>query len=326
MGLSTPQKLVSDVTSGKFKPVYYFFGSEDYRIAEAVKYVAHQFLPQMQLATNFRRLDGRKIKCADLIAELSVYPMLGERQVFGVSNFQSYKPTEVDRILRLFEPVDPDRIIMLSSPSQKAPRKRSAFLKKVNLVAESIEFGRLTPEQTRSQISSKLSKAELSIEPEALRLLTGLLDGNRGALEAEVNKLIDYKQPGDVVDAADIEKISSGYQTFTVFELADHVVAGNRGQVLNLIRRFLTEGSTPTGMLYFLGLHFISLYLVKAGKRLEPNRRWLESRFRSQANEFELSWLQQIIGLIAETDSTLRRKKVVAELTLDQLVLQMMSP
>jgi len=111
-----------------------------------------------------------------------------------------------------------------------------------------------------------------------------------------------------------------------VFELANYVVAGNRGQVLNLIRRFLSEGSTPTGMLYFLGLHFISLYLVKAGKRLEPQRRWLESRFRSQANEFELSRLQQIISLIAETDSTLRRKRVVAELVLDQLVLQMMSP
>ena len=56
MGLSTPQKLVSDITSGKFKPVYYFFGSEDYRITEAVRYVASQFLPRMQLAVNFRRL------------------------------------------------------------------------------------------------------------------------------------------------------------------------------------------------------------------------------------------------------------------------------
>ena len=326
MGQLSPQKLVSDISGGKFHGLYFFFGTEDYRIGEAVKYVANQFLPKMQLATNFRRLDGRKTKCPDLIAELSVFPMLGERQVFAVSDFQSYKPTEVDRVLKLLDPADPNRVVLLTSPSQRAPKKKSAFLKKINAVAVSVEFNRLTQSQTAGTITARLGKADLTIEPEALRLLVGLLDGNRGGLESEVGKLIDYKQPGETVDAADIEKIASGYQTFTVFELADHIVAGDRRRVLGLIRRFLTEGSTPTGLLYFLGQHFISLYLVKAGKSLEPQRRWLESRFRSQAASFDLDRLSKSIALIAEVDSSLRHKRVVPELTLDRLVLEMMSP
>ena len=69
-------------------PAYYFFGTEDYRIVEAEKYVARQFLPDRQLVTNYRKIDGKKTSCSDLLAELSSLPMLGERQVFGVtSNF-----------------------------------------------------------------------------------------------------------------------------------------------------------------------------------------------------------------------------------------------
>ena len=326
MGLSTPKKLVDSVAGGQFKPAYYFYGLEDYRITEAIKFVASQFLPEKQLMTNFRRLDGRRTKCPDLIAELSVFPMLGERQVFAVSDFQSYKPTEVDRVLKLIDSADSSRVVIFNSPSSKAPRRTSAFLKKLSAVAECVEFARLTTRQAGAQVRTALSKAEIDIEPDALQLLIGLLDGNRGALVSEVGKLIDYKQPGETIDTADIEKIAAGHQTYSIFELADHVVAGDRSLVLGLVRRFLTEGSSATGLLYFLGGHFVSLYLVKAGKSLEPNRRWLENRFRAQARGYELDHLQRIIGLIAEVDANLRHKRTVPELALDQLVLQMMSP
>lgn len=326
MGLSTPKKLIDDVAGGRVQPAYYFFGPEDYRISEATKFVAHQFLPEKQLTTNFRRLDGRRTKIADLSAELSVFPMLGERQVFAVSDFQSYKPTEIDRILKLIDPDDTSRVVIFSSPSSKTPKKKSAFLKKLSAVAECVEFARLTARQAGAQIRTALSRAELDIESDALELLVGLLDGNRGALVSEVGKLTDYKQSGETIDTADIEKITAGHQTYSVFELADHVVAGDPGRVLGLVRRFITEGSSPTGLLFFLGQHFISLYLVKAGKPLEAHRRWLENKFRSQARGYELDRLRRIIGLIAEVDAGLRRKRTAPELALDQLVLQMMSP
>ncbi len=326
MGLSSPQKLHADVSKGEFKGIYYFYGAEDYRIAEAIKYLTRQFLPDKQISTNFRRLDGRGVRCADLMTELSVFPMLGERQAFAVSDFQSYQPTEIERVLKLLQPADPNRIVILTSPSQRTPKKKSAFLKKMVAVTEMVEFGRLTPEQVAAKVSTRLSQAGLNIEPDALSLLTGLLAGNRGALEMEVNKLVDYKQPGDTITSDDIEKMAAGYQAYTVFELADHVVSGDRLSVLSLIRRLLGEGSSATGLLFFLGQHFVSLYLVKAGKPLEPYRRRLEWRFRNQAGRYELGRLERILVMIAEADAALRTRRSVPELELDRLVLQMMEP
>ncbi len=111
--VTTAQQLVNDIAAGKFKPVYYFFGPEDYRIIEAEKFIATQFLPGTQRSTNYRRLDGRKTGAADLINELAAFPMLGEKQVIAVSDIQHYKPTDLQKILKMFSPTDPNRVIVL---------------------------------------------------------------------------------------------------------------------------------------------------------------------------------------------------------------------
>jgi len=321
----TPQQLFSEISAGDFKPLYYFYGSEDYRIVEAQRFVARQFLPEKQASVNFCKIDGKKTRCTDLLAQLSVYPMLGERQVFVVSDFQRYKPTEVDRVLKMLDPADPNRIVILSSPGSKTPKKTSAFFKKVGQAAQAIEFGRLTRAETAALIKRKLSKAELNAEPEAMDTLIELIAGNRGALEVELDKIVDYLEPGGTLTVRDVRTITAGYQVFSIFELADEIVDRNQARVLQHIRTLLAEGNSPTGALYFLGQHFVSLYLVKNGKSLEPYRRWLAPKFRRQAEGFDNRQLENAILEVARVDAALRRGRQKPQLILEQLALNLMS-
>ncbi|MBU0982790.1 MAG: DNA polymerase III subunit delta [candidate division Zixibacteria bacterium] len=323
MAPDRPQKLFSEVQAGKFKPVYYFSGSEDYRIVEAEKFVARQFLPDRQLTTNFRRFNARTTKCTDLLAELAVFPLLGDRQVFGVTSFQSYKPTEVDRVLKLIGQADPNRIIVLSSPSSKTPKKSSVFLKKVAAVAQWVEFNKLSPQEVRGAAARKFAQADIPIGQDALTLLVELVAGNRGALEVEVNKLLSYKDGEGEVGIEDVRRVCTGFQVYSVFELADFVVGGDRRGVLHQVKRLVADGNSPTGILYFLGQHFVSLYLVKNGRRLEPYRRWLEPRFRSQAARYPNDRLERMIESIALADADCRKGRLKPEMLLEQLVLEL---
>ena len=166
----TPSQLLSEAAAGKFRPAYYFFGSEDYRIIEAEKYLARQFLPDLQLITNYRRLDARKASFAEISAELSAYPMLGERLVVAVSDIQKFGANEIERLEKLLLPPDPNRLVILSTPSARAPRKDAAILKRIGSIAEPVEFKKLTLEETGNQISRNLAKANLTIEPKARQL------------------------------------------------------------------------------------------------------------------------------------------------------------
>lgn len=325
----TPQKLLQDIQAGKFAPAYYFWGTEDHRMREAQKYLAGQFLPNMQLATNYRRIDGKRTACAALLAELSVYPMLGERQVFVVSDIQQYKPNELTQILKLLKPPDPNRVLIFTTPATKKPKKTSAFYKTITSSAIDIEFNKLSVDETCNQILGRLNKAQLKIESKALRLLAELVAGDHGALVAEVNKLINYRQPGESIIEEDIRTLAAGYQIFQVYEIGRYVVSGKTGEVLKCLRTMIAEGNSATGILYFIGQHVLSMYLVKNGKPLQdPRRNWLAPQFRQQAGSFSNLQLEHMLLRIAETDGQLRRlpPHVHAEVVLETLALQLTRP
>jgi DNA polymerase III delta subunit len=321
--MATPRQLFKDISDGKFKSAYFFYGTEDYRISEAIKYVTHQFLPDKQQAVNYRKLDGKKTKTVDLINELSTLPMLGEKQVFVITDFQSYKPTEVSKILSLISPSDPTRIVIFSLPSTKQPNKKTAFYKSVSEFAEPVEFKKLTAQESQSQISHKLKKASLTISNDALTLLVEMIAGNRGALEGELNKLINYKNSDEEISSDDIINVCNGYEMFKVFDLADYIIDGNTSHVLKMIRSLLAEGTTPATLTTLLQQHFCSLYLVKNNKKPIGNRSFLIYKFKPQAAKYSNVQLEDIIVDIAQTDADLRQFGMSPEMRLESLAVSL---
>lgn len=319
----TPAQLNKEIQAGKFAPAYYFYGTEDYRIVEAEKYVASHFLPQKLMATNFRRLDGKRTPLGELLAELAAYPMLGERQVYAVSNFQHYKPKEIERVLKMISPKDKSRVVIMSSPSDKKPRRDSAFLRTVTAVASEVEFKRLTEGEVSQMIRGKLSKSGLTIGSEALTLLMELIAGDRGALESECDKLIDFKDGEGEITVEEVRSVAAGVQTGSVFEIGDCVATGNTQKILEQFRFLIADGTSPTGILFFLGQHYLALYAVKNGRALEPQMRWLTDRYRKQAEVYDNQQLESITIRLAETDAEMRRARVKPELLLEMLVLDL---
>jgi DNA polymerase III subunit delta len=320
----TPTQLLAEVAKGKFRPAYYFYGTEDYRIIEAEKFLARQFLPDLQLTTNFRRVDGRKASFAEISAELSSYPMLGERLVVAVSDIQKFTNDEFERLGKLLLPADPNRLVIFSTPSARVPRKDSAFLKKIVKLAEDVEFKKLTTEEAQNTIVRSLGKANLKIEMQALRLFAEAVGGNRGAIENETEKLAAYKEAGSTVSLEDVRSMVSGFQVFEVYSLAEEILKRDAAKVLKQIQSLVADGNTPTGILFFVSKHFIDLYLVKNGKPLESRRRWLAYKYRDQAAKFDNDRLAKMILSLADADVQMRKGRIRPELCLEMLAVELM--
>ena len=319
----SPSQLFKEINAGKFKPAYYFYGSEDFRITEAEKFVARKFLPDKQLMTNFYRLDGRKSMADDVVMTISTLPMLGERQVFAISEFQSFRPKEVESLLKLLNPPDPSRVVIFSSPSQRMPKKSTSFFKSVTAVTQAVEFNRLTIEESTRMAHQRLQKENISIDPEALRLLVELVSGSKGGLENELNKLCNYKQVGETISIEDIKQITSGYGVFNVFAVADLIVAGDTPQVMKTVAHLVAEGNSPVTIVTLIQQHFLSLYLVKNGKPPMGNRGFLLQKFRDQAARFDNDQLEQAILDIATADSELRQAKLKPQTQVEVLALKL---
>lgn len=318
-----PGQLLASVKAGKFKPAYYFFGSEDFRLSEAMKYVARSYLPESQASMNLRKFDGRETRCGDLITELSTLPLLGERQVFAISNFQSFKPKEREHILKLLGGPDIGRLVILSSPASKAPKRSSAFIKQVSSAAEVVEFGQLTPGESRGMLSSRLSKEGLQIENEALNDLTELVAGNRGAIEAELSKLTNSFESGSTITRDDVHRICVDYVLHDIFKVADSILQGNAAHTLKMVKFLVGNGNSAVAIVTLMLQHFICVYLAKNGKRPLGNRAWLTNKFRQQGAEFDNNRLEQMILAIAQCNSELRWSKIKSETLLEMLIINL---
>ncbi len=325
----TPKALAAEVGKGKFRPAYYFFGVEDYRIAEGIKYLTASFLSEEQRLSNVRRLDCRRDSFDTILTELASLPLLGERQVLVIAQFQSLHIKQVERVLALLEPPDANRVVILTSPSSVMARGRKdftgrAFFKKVTKAAAAVEFEKMGMKDVRGMVQRMLKSADVTIAPQAMELLAATIAGNRGGLEGEVNKLIDFVPKGGTITIDEIRRVCSGYEVFNVFELADQIVAGSTARVIKMLDKLLVDGQSPVGILTLLQGHFMSLYLVRGGRRLSGPRAWLTSRFAEQARRYSNERLESIICELAAADADLRGGPLKPESTLQTVIVGLM--
>jgi DNA polymerase-3 subunit delta len=321
----SPAELAKEIDAGRFRSIYYFYGSEDYRIKEAEKKLATVFLPRRIQSTNYTILSAQKNKFEDILTELSMIPMLGERQIFIIDEIQSIHQSQIEKILSLLTPPDPNRIVVLASPSSKMPRKTSKLLKFLASKTTAVEFPRLPMQSSRGKIKTLLKEKGLEIEPKALQMLAELGDGDMGGIIGEVNKLIDFAGEEKNIKAEDVAAIASDYQAFKVFELADRAAMGQIDKALNIIDFLIKKGEKPSGLMFWLEEHFLNLYLTKNGKPIGRGKKDMSWKYRPQIGLFENAQLERIIKFIAEANFDLRNNIRPEKLVLEKLIFNICS-
>lgn len=316
----SPTELSKELASGVFRPVYYFYGTEDYRIKEAARTVVDRFVPKPQQTTNHTILSAAKSTLKDILTELSVIPMLGEHQVFTINDIQILSQENVETILSLLTPPDPNRVIIFTSPSAKQPRKTTKIFKFLISKTTSVEFLRLTQKSAHMKIEKEFKNHDIDIEPQALEIMTELAGGDLGGIMLEINKLIDFINGRKKVTRDDVMAVTSDYQAFKVFELADRAAQGDFDKAMSVIDFLLSRGEKPSGLLFWLSEHFIGLYLTQNRKPFGAGKREISWKYRGQLNVYDNRRLEKIIKLIAEADYQLRSGTGQDRLILERLI------
>ncbi|UCD16393.1 MAG: DNA polymerase III subunit delta [Candidatus Zixiibacteriota bacterium] len=319
-----PSELIRELEVGRFRPAYYFFGSEEYRIKEAEKTLVKMFLGGQSPTTNHTVLSAAKVKISDILTELSIIPMIGERQIFTISDIQTVSPGDADKIVSLLDPPDPNRVVIFTSPPSRTSRKKSKVVTLLSGKTAAVEFGKLTGSMSERKIRFMLGEHDVEIDPDAMQILIELGGGDMGGLIAEVNKLIDYVGEGGRVTRDDIARVSSDYQAFQTFELAEKVASLEIDHALEIMDFLLRKGEKASSLLFWLGEHFIGIYLTKNGKPVRQGNRDQSWKYRKHVNLYENKQLERVIELIAEADRELRSNIKPERLILEKLLINIL--
>jgi DNA polymerase-3 subunit delta len=315
----TPTQLSKEIAAERFKPVYYFYGEEDYRKAEAVKYVLNSYIPKQQRLLNFSRFAVDKHDFETICSEVASIPMLGERRLIFVDEIQKLRPTQQKEFFAFLGNLPPNIMVILSSPASHTPNRKSAFLREVGKVAEVVKFERLKARAAKVRIERHLESAGFTYDPEAIELLNAMTGGDFGGLAGELEKLTLSSDEGGHLGLDEVKKLVSSHEDYTIFELIDLIASRDADRALYVCQDLIQRGFKPVPILRLLSGHMMNLTRVHAGKKITGHPFFVE-KLRRQAAAFDESRVLRAVTNIAGVERDIRRSKIKDSILLENMI------
>jgi DNA polymerase III subunit delta len=306
----TPKQLARDIAQGKIAPVYYFFGDDDHRMNEAIRFLRGKFLPAAAQMTNNTRIDLNSQKFTDVRDELMSLPFFGERSLLTIVNPQKLSPKQLTETLSLLKTPVESRLVIFYTRAAKKPDRRSSLPKKLEPVATIVEFPLLTIADAQDKVMRAMRDAKIEIDPLAARELAGMTGCDAGKLTCEIEKLIAYASEERKITVETVRSVASETVSRTVYQLVDAVVdalsTGAGAPALEALAPVLEGGDTPTGVLYWLGAGFLDMYLVKDGRKLPPYKERFRGKIERQVSRLSLQQIESALALITSSEAALK--------------------
>ena len=250
-------------TKGKaYGPVYLFIGTEDFLIDECIRSITGDLLTPDTKSFNFDILDGEKVDAKDALAHAAAYPMMSERRVVVVKDFDSMAGSESARsVLSAYiqKPLETTCLILVA---EKPDFRTKPFneLKKKEIV---FEFAPFYDNRIPGWIESRCGSFGISIDAEACRLLHASAGNSLRVLNNELEKLLTYISDRKRITADDILHVVGVTKGNSIFDLQNTLGQADLQKALTIIQRMMETGESPQGIIVMLARYFTTLWKIQ---------------------------------------------------------------
>ena len=229
------EKIIEEWKKGKFKPVYWLEGDEEYYIDKAIDYAEHRILSESESSFNLTVFYGRDANWADVINACRRYPMCAERQVVLLK--EAHHMRDIDKLEPYVDhPLDSTILVVSYKDKKVDGRTRFAKLLKEKGVMVSTKkmYDNQLPEWTQELVESK----GLSISPKGLALLVDHIGNDLSRIENEIDKISVNLGKRKSISEEDIEEFVGVSKDFNVFELQAALAKKDLPKAIRIVQYF----------------------------------------------------------------------------------------
>ena len=256
------EALLSAVKKRTIAPLYFFYGEEDYLIEELVDEIIDGAVDETMKEFNLDILHGNETDGKKVAAMASAYPMMAERRVVLVKDFDRLQNKEA--LEPYFENPSPTTVLIILSTSSDGRKKVFQLLKKN---ASGGECPRFYDNQIPAWIVVRLKKMKRTATPGAIALLHSYVGNSLRELSNEIEKVLIAIGEKSVLEESDIERVVGISKEFTIFELNNDVSEKNISRAIEIAERLLNSGESAIPIIASLAQHFIKLLKLGDARR-----------------------------------------------------------
>ena len=319
--------------------VYFFYGSEEYRIKRAVAAVKERILKEADPETGWSVYDLAETEFSQLHADILTVSFFGSLRGVIARNLtiesgrgEKGKPLDEEDQKRLMEYIkkpSPDVVLLLVT--EKADMRKK-FWKELAANAETINFE--TKDQKRL-VTETILESPLQFDSESRKWVMENFEHSCRQLESEFQKLEVYLGGRKKVSLSDLEECMNAPRTESVFKLTGAIASGKVDETLHLLNTLRNQGEILQRVIGMIARQFRILLLLKSlsGHNLsqsEMARRigvvpFFLGEYQQQAKNFSLTRLISVLQRLSSADIKIKSSALDGWMILEETVISLMS-
>lgn len=249
--------LSQHIKSGKFKPVYLIYGTEDY--------LRKQYRDKMRQAIvgddtmNYSCFEGKGISVKELIDLGETLPFFSERRLIVVENSGFFSSAQDELVAYLKELPETTCFVFV----EKDVDKRNKLFKTVSTLGYAAN---MTPPDERTLmrwIAGLLKGEHRRISESTLRYFLERIDTDMENIRRELDKLVVYTDGREEIVREDIDAVCTVYTESQVFDMVKAVAEKQQTKALQLYYELIGQKEAPMRILYWITRQFNQLYQMK---------------------------------------------------------------
>lgn len=274
------QKLKADISAGTPGCVYIFYGEEAYLREYYLGELRKKLIPAGFEEFNYHRLEGRELTVQALAEMAEAMPMMTERTLIQVSDFDIFKLNEDqrERLIAFLEDVPPYCCVVFSYDTleYKPNRTMKKLCKALSDRAETVEFRQADSSDLTAWIARRFRALGKEIDRQTAEYLIFLCGPLMTGLVPEIAKVGAYAK-GKTVTQKDIDAVADPVLSTEVFKLSDAVLAGSYDQAARILGDLLKMQTEPILILGMLGAQLRRIYTARLALDSGKDKYWLMS-------------------------------------------------
>ena len=257
-----------DIKSGQFKKIYLLYGDEAY-LKKQYKDKLKNALVQQDDTMNFTAYEGKDTNPKEVIDLSETLPFFADRRVILIENSGFFKGS-CEELAEYMAQV-PDTTLFLFV--EEEVDKRSKLYKAVKNAGKIVEFTTQTEELLTRWILARLKKEGKNITGSVMQLFLSKTGTDMGNIDRELEKLICYCMDKNVIEAADVEAVTTEQTTNKIFDMVNAIAEHNQKKALDLYYDLLTLKEPSMRIMFLISRQFQILLNIKdmAGKGFDNN-------------------------------------------------------
>lgn len=316
--------------------LYFFFGEENYLRSYYLGTLKKQLLTGPAEDFNFHRFTTENMSLDALQDALEALPMMAERSMVQVDDYDLFKANEADRerlIAMLSDLPEYCCLVFYYETVEFKPDKRLKKLyEAVTANGTMVEFRKQEGRELVAWIRRHFLRQKKDIDDRLAQYLIYITGGTMTALASEIEKICTYAE-GQIIQRSDIDAVVEPVLDAVVFDITDAIAAGDYSLALSKLQTLMKLQEEP---LVILGAIGAQMRRLRCAKVLGANGKGSDSLMKlctigdyparktmSSAGRVSMDFCDKAVVLCTETDYRMKTSYDDQQRLLELLLLQL---